>query len=84
MNEDAVEKIKRPLADRLGDERDWKDAVNARLNGNEEKYFILKEQLHGVQDQLDKLTRITAMRLQDEARKEGKHYKPKKRPKKRT
>jgi len=69
MNEDAVERIKIPLADRLGDERDWKDAVNARLNGTEEKYFILKEQLHNVQDQIEKLT---------------KKYKSKKRPKKRT
>ena len=57
MNEDAVERIKKPFADRLGDERDWKDAVNARLNGIEEKYFILKEQLHNVQDQIEKLTK---------------------------
>lgn len=69
IDDGGVERIKKPFADRLGDERDWKDAVNVRLNAFEDKYFILKEQLHNVQDQLEKLT---------------KKYSPKKRIKKRT
>ena len=57
IDDGGVERIKKPFADRLGDERDWKDAVNVRLNAFEDKYFILKEQLHNVQDQLEKLTK---------------------------